>query len=120
MLDMSDEIRKCYAHAENCACRAREATTDEERADFLQLERNWLKLAHSYEAVAVEFGLGRLIAVGAESCACKAREATTEEARANLLQLEWNWLKPQLIDGNYPSSRLASRPFPEKPQPRSF
>ena len=58
MLNMSKEIRKCYAHAENCACEAKEATTEEARADLLQLERNWLKLAHSYEAVAVEFGLG--------------------------------------------------------------
>jgi hypothetical protein len=37
---------------------SRVATTDEERADLLQLGRNWLKLARSYEAVAVEFGLG--------------------------------------------------------------
>jgi hypothetical protein len=58
MLNMSKEIRKCYAPAENCACKAKEATTEEARADLLQLERNWLKLAHSYEAVAVEFGLG--------------------------------------------------------------
>jgi hypothetical protein len=53
MLNMSNEIRKCYAHAENCACKAKEATTEEARADFLQLERIWLKLARSYEAVTV-------------------------------------------------------------------
>ena len=39
MLNVSKEIRKCYAHAEDCACN--------------KLERNWLKLARSYEAVAV-------------------------------------------------------------------
>jgi hypothetical protein len=38
--------------------RAKDATTKEARADFLHLERNWLKLAHSYEAIAVEFGSG--------------------------------------------------------------
>jgi hypothetical protein len=57
-LNMSKEIRKRYAHAETCACKAKEAATDGERADYLQLERNWLKLAHSYGAVEVEFDLG--------------------------------------------------------------
>ena len=32
MLNVSKEIRKCYAHAEGCACKAKEATTEEARA----------------------------------------------------------------------------------------
>jgi hypothetical protein len=46
--NLSEEVRQCYEHAEQCAGRAR-ATQDEElRADYLRLAQGWLKLAQSY------------------------------------------------------------------------
>lgn len=49
LLRLSEDVRDCYRHAEDCAERARVAATPELRADFLRLERAWLMLAHSYE-----------------------------------------------------------------------
>src|SRR5262245_45129322 len=46
---LSKEASDCYAHAEDCARRAAEATTDKERDDYRRLERHWLTLALSYE-----------------------------------------------------------------------
>jgi hypothetical protein len=46
---LSKDIRDCYAHAASCARDAQTAGTGELRNDFLQLEKNWLKLARSYE-----------------------------------------------------------------------
>lgn len=46
---LSDDVRDCYRRAEDCAEKARGAATEELRADFLQLEKAWLTLAHSYE-----------------------------------------------------------------------
>ena len=47
--NLSEEVRLCYEHAEQCAGRAR-ATQDEElRVDYLRLAQGWLKLARSYE-----------------------------------------------------------------------
>jgi hypothetical protein len=46
--NLSEEVRQCYEHAEQCAGRAR-ATQDEElRVDYLRLAQGWLKLAQSY------------------------------------------------------------------------
>jgi hypothetical protein len=46
--NLSEEVRQCYEHAEECAGHAR-ATQDEElRADYLRLAQGWLKLAQSY------------------------------------------------------------------------
>ena len=46
---LSDDVRECYRHAEDCAEKARGAATSELRGDFLRLERAWLMLARSYE-----------------------------------------------------------------------
>jgi hypothetical protein len=47
--NLSEEVRQCYEHAEECAGQAR-ATQDEKlRADYLRLAQGWLKLARSYE-----------------------------------------------------------------------
>lgn len=46
---LSEEIRLCYRRAEDCACQAKTAPTEELRADYLRHERNWLELARSYE-----------------------------------------------------------------------
>jgi hypothetical protein len=46
---LSQDVRECYRHAEDCAEKARGAATAELRTDFLRLERAWLSLARSYE-----------------------------------------------------------------------
>jgi hypothetical protein len=46
---LSNEIADCYAHAETCARKAAEATTDHERDGYLGLEQHWLTLARSRE-----------------------------------------------------------------------
>jgi hypothetical protein len=45
---VSEQIRECYEHAEDCGRKA--AQTDPGlRQDFLDMERRWLALAKSYE-----------------------------------------------------------------------
>ena len=47
--NLSEEVRQCCEHAEQCAGQAR-ATQDENlRADYLRLAQGWLNLAQSYE-----------------------------------------------------------------------
>jgi hypothetical protein len=46
---LSNEIADCYAHAEICARKAAEATTDHERDGYLGLQHHWLTLARSRE-----------------------------------------------------------------------
>jgi hypothetical protein len=47
--NLSEEIRGCLRHAEECARKAREANKPRLREDFLEMERRWLRLAHSYQ-----------------------------------------------------------------------
>jgi hypothetical protein len=47
--DLSLDIRECYLQAEQCRRWAEVAPTQSEKADFLDMERRWLALAHSYE-----------------------------------------------------------------------
>jgi hypothetical protein len=47
--DLSEEMRFCHAHAEECARRAKEAADDNSRDEYLRLEERWLLLARSYE-----------------------------------------------------------------------
>lgn len=47
--NLSEEIRKYYEHAAECARQAEAVADAELRADFLRLEKGWLKLARSYE-----------------------------------------------------------------------
>jgi hypothetical protein len=47
--NLSQQIRDCYQHAEECRRRAIAQADPELRKDFLELERRWLKLARSYE-----------------------------------------------------------------------
>ncbi len=50
MLDsLSEQIRECYAHAEDCARKAAVQTDPGLKQDFLDMERRWLTLAKSYE-----------------------------------------------------------------------
>jgi hypothetical protein len=46
---LSREIRECHHHAEECKRLAQEAMIPFAKADFLDMERRWLSLAHSYE-----------------------------------------------------------------------
>lgn len=50
MLDnLSEKIRECYRHAEDCERRAQLQTDPGLRQDFLNTAAHWLKLAQSYE-----------------------------------------------------------------------
>jgi hypothetical protein len=46
---LSEEVRQCYEHAEECAGQARASQDEKLRADYLRLAQGWLKLARSYE-----------------------------------------------------------------------
>jgi hypothetical protein len=48
-LKLSDEIFDCYRHAVEARQNANGAANPSTRADFLDLERRWFSLAHSYE-----------------------------------------------------------------------
>jgi hypothetical protein len=43
------DVRECYLHAEECRRWAKIAPTPSSKADFLDMERRWLSLAHGYE-----------------------------------------------------------------------
>ena len=47
--NVSEQIRECYRHAEDCARKAAAQTDPELNASFLDLERRWLVLARSYD-----------------------------------------------------------------------
>jgi hypothetical protein len=45
---LSEQIRKCYMHAEHCARQAGVQTDPKLKDDFLEMEQRWLLLARSY------------------------------------------------------------------------
>jgi len=47
--NVSEQIRECLRHAEDCARKAAAQTDPTLKADFLDMERRWLSLARSYE-----------------------------------------------------------------------
>jgi hypothetical protein len=50
MLDnLSEQIRECYRHAEDCSRHAQAQCDANLKQNFLDAERRWLKLAASYE-----------------------------------------------------------------------
>ena len=50
LVQLSEQIGECYRHAEKATRRmANSATNPNTKADFLDVERRWLFLAHSYE-----------------------------------------------------------------------
>lgn len=49
LTNVSEEIRECYRHAEDCARQAAAQTDPNLKKDFLLLEERWLCLARSYE-----------------------------------------------------------------------
>jgi hypothetical protein len=46
---LSEQIRDCYEHAEECARKAAAQSNPRLKQDFLDMERRWLALAKSYE-----------------------------------------------------------------------
>src|SRR5262249_59266042 len=49
LTQLSDKVRGCLEHAENCANRARIECDPNIARDFLEMERRWLRLARSYQ-----------------------------------------------------------------------
>jgi hypothetical protein len=47
--NLSEQIRECLEHAEDCACQAAAQTDPKLKQDFLDMERRWLALAQSYD-----------------------------------------------------------------------
>lgn len=47
--NLSEQIRDCYAHAEECSRKAAAQTDPLLKQDFLDMEKRWLSLAKSYE-----------------------------------------------------------------------
>jgi hypothetical protein len=47
--NLSEQIRECLRHAEDCARKAAAQTDPKLKEDFLDMERRWLFLARSYE-----------------------------------------------------------------------
>jgi hypothetical protein len=47
--NLSEEIRECHRHAEDCARKAAAQIDLQLKADFVDLEMRWLFLARSYE-----------------------------------------------------------------------
>jgi len=47
--NLSEGIRECLQHAEDCARKAAEQSDPGLREDFLRLEKRWLDLARSME-----------------------------------------------------------------------
>jgi hypothetical protein len=46
---LSEQIRDCYSHAEECGRKAAAQTDPQLKHDVLEMERRWLTLARSYE-----------------------------------------------------------------------
>jgi hypothetical protein len=49
LVSLSDQVRECLRHAEDCARQAASLSDPRLRQDFLEVEARWLKLARSYE-----------------------------------------------------------------------
>jgi hypothetical protein len=47
--NLSEQVRECLQHADDCARQAAAQTCAKLKEDFLDLERRWLSLARSYE-----------------------------------------------------------------------
>jgi hypothetical protein len=49
LLKLTAEIAECYRHATEARKRAKHSHYEATKQDFLDIERRWLSLAHSYE-----------------------------------------------------------------------
>ena len=59
--NLSDEIRLCLRHAEECARKAEEASRPNSRENFLEMQRRWLRLAHRYQFAKELKGFGKSV-----------------------------------------------------------
>jgi len=46
---LSDQVRDCLARAQECGHKAEHAANNVLRDDYIQLQRQWLNLAHSHQ-----------------------------------------------------------------------
>jgi hypothetical protein len=49
LLNLTKEIAECYQHASHARRQAAQVRDEVSKQDFLDMERRWLSLAHSYE-----------------------------------------------------------------------
>jgi hypothetical protein len=49
MLRLSEQVRECLRHADDCAERAKREPNPDIKREFLEIENRWLKQACSYE-----------------------------------------------------------------------
>jgi hypothetical protein len=49
MLRLSEQVRECLWHADDCAERAKREPNPDIKREFLEIENRWLKQACSYE-----------------------------------------------------------------------
>lgn len=47
--NLSEQVRECHRHAEQCAWQASVHTDSKLKDSYLEMERRWLTLARSYE-----------------------------------------------------------------------
>ncbi len=47
--NLSEQVRNCLQHAEDCAHRAKVEPDQNLQRDFVMMERRWLSLARSYQ-----------------------------------------------------------------------
>jgi hypothetical protein len=47
--NLSEQIRQCLQHANDCELKAAAQTDPKLKQDFLEMEQRWLRLARSYE-----------------------------------------------------------------------
>jgi len=47
--DLSEQVRECLQHAEECARKAAQQHDRQLRQDYLDLQRKWLSLAQSFQ-----------------------------------------------------------------------
>jgi hypothetical protein len=51
LLRIAEDVRQCLEHAAEASERARRQPDPERKAEFLAMERHWLRLAESYRLV---------------------------------------------------------------------
>ncbi len=54
--NLSQQVRECLQHAEDCAHRAKVEPDPNPQRDYLMMERRWLSLARSYQFKDQELG----------------------------------------------------------------
>jgi hypothetical protein len=84
---LDSEIRECYRHAAECNRRADQRRDSLTKLDFLDMERRWLYLAHSYQ-------FAERLSNFSESCRRRNRQKTQEAAFAGSISFYPNQSEP--------------------------